>query len=202
MLYNIDIWLEIIGTIWKSAESCNFSCAQIKIFMRIVYKKHVVFVQEKSSSVSRFQTRFVEPGTRLWISAYSLRDESINDLSQPPFWCGFQSRLFTLICKNRLALDFWDLIPGARNLSHICLCSTIYMYMTVYINRNIINYFDKAVVLKLESIIMIKKTHIATSSNFYFLFIYWIGFISVILFICHRKSCLFLQYFSSLVLSQ
>jgi hypothetical protein len=37
MLYNIDIWLEIVGTIWNSAESSNFSCAQVKIFMRSVY---------------------------------------------------------------------------------------------------------------------------------------------------------------------
>jgi hypothetical protein len=37
MLYNIDIWLEIVGTIWNSVESSNFSCAQVKIFMRSVY---------------------------------------------------------------------------------------------------------------------------------------------------------------------
>jgi hypothetical protein len=60
MLYNIDIWLEIVGTIWISAESSNFGCAQVKIFMRSVYKKPRACIREKSSSVSRFQ-RFVEP---------------------------------------------------------------------------------------------------------------------------------------------
>jgi hypothetical protein len=33
MLYNIDIWLEIVGTIWIFVESSNFSCAQVKIFI-------------------------------------------------------------------------------------------------------------------------------------------------------------------------
>jgi hypothetical protein len=56
-------YLEIVGTIWISAESSNFSCAQVKIFMRSVYKKYV-FVREKSSSVSRFQRYSVEPAER------------------------------------------------------------------------------------------------------------------------------------------
>jgi hypothetical protein len=57
-MYNIDIWLEIVGTIWNSAASSNFSCAQVNIFMRSVYTKpnlHV-FVREKSrfgSAVTR-----------------------------------------------------------------------------------------------------------------------------------------------------
>jgi hypothetical protein len=44
MLYIMDIWLEIVETIWNIWKSSNFlssifGCAQVKIFMRKLYTK-------------------------------------------------------------------------------------------------------------------------------------------------------------------
>jgi hypothetical protein len=64
MLYNIDIWLEIVGTIWNSAESSYFSCAQEKMCTQ-----NHVFARVKSSSVSvsrdLWSERIKRLGTRL-----------------------------------------------------------------------------------------------------------------------------------------
>jgi hypothetical protein len=62
MLYNIDIWLEIVGTIWNSAESSNFLLILVvhwSIYSYAVYAQNHVFVRKKRNSVSRFQ-RFME----------------------------------------------------------------------------------------------------------------------------------------------
>jgi hypothetical protein len=71
MLY--DIWLEIVGTIWNSAESSSFSCAQVKVFMRSVYERKVV-----RSAVSRglWSQRNERLGTRLPGYGHHVRPEN------------------------------------------------------------------------------------------------------------------------------
>jgi hypothetical protein len=69
MLYNIDIWLEIVRTIWNSAESSNFSCAQVKC----VHKTMCFYARKVSRGL--WSQRNKHLGTRLEMRVHKCSTE-------------------------------------------------------------------------------------------------------------------------------